>query len=189
MATTITFAEGDIEGAILTAYDTLIPQKLTTAYPTTDKLRIKTYTQAPLQADPIASAPYLVIAPAYEIGRMPVEDPYLGGFELGAPELWRTYFKGVCGTPRMPTKIQAYQAINELSRRVERTIIQNLELANITNTGPLRSGDGSEWIDSMIPQRMWTRTVRRIYGGDGQFYGQALMIWNYNFRRLDTNLE
>jgi len=178
------FSEGDVEGAIMQALAVLIPQQLQTSIPVSDKLRLKTAVEAPLQADPIASAPYIVWAPAYEIGRMPVDDVSLGGFELGAPQLWRSYFKAVAGTPRQSTKIMAYRAINELSRRFERTIISNFELAGVLSPGRLGSADGSEWIDSMIPQKMWTRTLRRVYGGDGQFYGQALMIWNYNFRRI-----
>lgn len=185
MTTAVSFSEGDIEGMIMQALPVLITQHLQTNIPATDKLRVKIATEAPLQADPIASAPYVVWAPAYEIGRMPVDDKWLGGWEIGGPELWRSYFKAVCGTPRMPTKQLAYRAINEISRRLERCIIKNCELANIITSGPLRSADGSEWIDSMIPQRMWCRTLRRAYGGDGQFYGQSLSIWYYNFRRID----
>lgn len=176
-------ADGDIEGAIMDALKTIFTNELITAYALTDRYRLHTLTEFPLQDDPTQVAPYVAYAVAYEIGRMPAN--ISGAMEIGAGPLWRTYFKAVCGTPYASTKIQAYKDINELSRRIERSVMKHFDLSNVSSptSGLLFSGDGSEYVDAMNPLTMWVRTLRRAYGGDGTFYGEALMFWSYNFRR------
>lgn len=146
-----------------------------------DALKLKTLIEAPLQNDPTQVAPYLIYAPAYEIGRMPYPD---GGWEIGGEQLWITFFKAICGTPRRNNRPLAYKAINELSRRVERTVMQHYDLSNVLAPGLLYSADKSEWVDAVKPGTNWVRTLRRVYGGGNTFYGTALMVWNYTFYRV-----
>ncbi len=175
------FAANDIETQILLALQQIYLTELQTNI--TDGLKLNTLIQLPLQADPTRAAPYLVYGPATELGRAPITDPEMGGMEIGSGPLWCTFFKAVCGTPRMTVRGDAYDAINELSRRVETTTMGHYDLSNILAPGGLFSADGSEWISSMNPIKMWARTSRRIFGGSNQFYGQAMMFFAYNFRR------
>lgn len=181
--------DGDIEGSIMDALKVIFSTELQTNLPATDKLRLNRLIEFPLQDDPTTVAPYLVYAPAYEIGRSVAQPDagIYGAIEIGAGPLWRTYFKAVCGTPQRSTRLDAYKAINELSRRVERAVMRHYDLSHVTGvsdvTGTLFSGDQSEFIDAMNPEKMWTRTLRRVYGGDSTFFGEALMLWSYNFRR------
>lgn len=178
--------DGDIEGSILDALQAIFQQYMQTPTPDglvdpADPLKLKKLIEAPLQDDPTQVAPYLVYAPAYEIGRMPHPDM---PWEIGGPQAWITFFKAICGTPRRNTRDLAYKAINELSRRVERVVMQHYDLANILAPGALYSPDKSEWVDAVRPGNNWVRTLRRVYGGDNEFYGTALMIWNYTFYRV-----
>ena len=77
----------------------------------------------------------------------------------------------------------AYKLISELSRRVERCVMRHWDLSNVLAPGTLYSYDQSEFIDAQDLERMWARTSRRVYGGDGTFFGEALMLWSYDFRR------
>ncbi len=173
--------DGDIEGAIMDALKIVFSTEMQSALPNSDKLKLRKLIEFPLQDDPTQVAPYLVYAPAYEIGRSIVTG---NGFEeIGAGPVWQTYFKAVCGTPQANTRILGYKQINELSRRVERAVMRHWDLSNVKAPGTLYSDDQSEYIDAMQPTRMWVRTLRRVYGGDGTFFGEALMIWSYRFRR------
>jgi hypothetical protein len=92
-------------------------------------------------------------------------------------------FQGSVWHSQRTTRIDAYKIVNELSRRVERCVMRHYDLSNVMAPGILYSPDQSEFIDAMNPEKMWTRTLRRVYGGDGTFFGEALMIWSYTFRR------
>lgn len=173
--------DGDIEGSIMDALNNLFSTNLMTARPSTDSLKLKKLVEAPLQDDPTAVAPYLTYAPAYQIGRMPDRED---GWDIGGPQLWRTFFMAQCGTPRNTTRLGAYKAINELSRRVEREVVRHYDLSNVLANGVLYSPDRTEWIGAMRPDEMWVRTLRRVFGGDQEFYGTALMIWSYRFYRV-----
>ena len=61
--------------------------------------------------------------------------------------------------------------------------MRHYDLSGINASGMLYSYDQSEFIDAMDPEKMWVRTTRRVYGGDGAFFGEALMLWCYTFRR------
>lgn len=180
----INFTPGDIEDAILQALLQVIGQELQATV--TDTLKLKYLALAPFQNDPITNAPYLVFGPAYELGRKPITDKDMGGMSIGGPSLWRTYIKGVCGTPRAQDRETAYALINELSHRVEESVMKHYDLSGILAPGGLVSPSKNEYIDAMNPQLMWKGTTRRIYGGDTEFYGQAFMIWSYNFSRHPT---
>lgn len=175
--------DGDIETSILNALQTIFQSDLITTIPTSDSLRLNRLDLAPLQDDPTQVAPYLVYAPAYKIGRMPL-DVDDDGWEIDGPQSWITFMTAMAGTPKQTTKLAAYSYINELTRRVERSVVRHYDLSNILAPGMLYSGDRTEWIDSMRPDRMWVRTLRRAYGGDNEFYGAGLMIWGYRFKRV-----
>lgn len=172
--------DGDIEGAIIDALNTVFTHEMIDGVPANDPLKLNRLIEIPLQDDPTRVAPYLVYGPAYELGRLITGET---GFEIGAGPLWRTYFKAIVGTPQQNTRNAAYKAINELTRRAERAIFKHYDLSNVSAPGILFSEDGSEFIDAMNPERMYTRTLRRIYGGSGTFFGEGMLIWSYTFRR------
>lgn len=181
---TIQFSQSDIEGSILAALLQVFQNELQT--PVTDSLKLKYLGLNPFQNDPIANAPYLTFGPAYEIGRKPITKMEMGGMSIGGPSLWSTAIKATVGTPQANDRATAYGLINELSHRVEETVMKHFDLSNILAAGTLYSPDRDEWIDAMNPQLMWKGTSRRIYGGDNQFYGQAIMVWAYTFSRQPT---
>lgn len=172
--------DGDIESAIIDALKQTLNTDLVTNIDQSDPLRLKRLDLAPLQDDPTQVAPYVVFSPSYQLGRRTVDQ---GGWEIGGMQLWRTFFMAMCGTPRKGTKDLAYKAINELSRRVEVSLYNHWDLSNILAPGRLNSPDKSEWIDAIRPEYSWVQTARRVYGGDQEFYGSALLVWNYTFRR------
>lgn len=61
--------------------------------------------------------------------------------------------------------------------------MRHYDLHGILTSNALFSDDGSEFIDAQDPEKMWVRTVRRVYGGGNSFFGEALMLWHYTFRR------
>lgn len=174
--------DGSIDTSIMNALSTIFTEELQTNVQNGDLLKLRTLTEFPLQADPTKSAPYIAYGPVPDIGRQPLtqgEDRA----EIGAGPLWITYYKAVAGAPLRPTKFKAYQAIDELSRRIERTIMRHFDLSNVLAHGRLFSPDGSEFIDNQNPERFYKGTYRRTYGGSNTFYGEALFIWTYKFRR------
>lgn len=179
----MSYTGNDIEDAINAALLQLFGTELRDNIPN-DTLKLKRLTLAPLQDDPTKVAPYLVFAPAVEIGRQPMHG--YGGWEIGGGQLWMTFYTCVVGTPRASSRGDAYAMINELSRRVEKTVIKHYDLSNVVAPGTLYSADQSEWVDAVDPEHMWARTVRKIRGGDTEFYGQAMMIWSYTFYRKST---
>lgn len=148
-----------------------------------DDLTLKTLRLIPLNDDPIQAAPYVVYGPMRKIGRTPVKDPLMGGFEIGGPSLWLQPYQAVLGTPRAETREEADDAINELTRRVETLVMGHFDLADVLAPGLLKSPDGAEWIDAMDPEKMWLRSLPRTFGGDTEWYGQCLCLWYYTYHR------
>jgi hypothetical protein len=172
--------DGTIDSAIMDALNSIFTSELQVNVQAGDLLKLRKLTEFPLQDDPTKSAPYVVYAPVPDIGRQPVPSVEA---EIGAGPLWVTYYKAVAGTPQRSTKATAYQAIDELSRRVERTIMRHYDLSNVLAPGTLYSADKSEFIDAQNPLYFYKGTYRRTFGGGNTFFGEALFIWTYRFRR------
>lgn len=176
------FAQTSLTPLILDALQALYTTELITNV--TDDLRLVTLKPAPLQDDPTRVAPFLVYAPAPELGRQPVTNPEQGGFGIGAHELWRVHFKGLCGTPQVGSREEAYAAIEELASRVEVATLKHYALNDVLAPGQLASADGSQWIDAANPAHTWTRSVPLIFGGGTQWFGRCVLVWNYTVARF-----
>ncbi len=165
----------------MAALKQIFTANLITAIPVSDRLRLKILKPHPLQADPTTSAPYLTYAPAYEIGRQKSDRDLV---EIGGGVLWSTPFRATCGTPRDTTQDAAYADIEELAQRVENVILANYNLSGILVSGQdLKSDDGSANVQANSPDEVWLGTRTRIYGGESEWYGEALMHFAYNFYR------
>lgn len=172
-------AEGDIETVIQAALALVLQDELITSVPASDKLRLKTLTALPLQKDPTTSAPYLAYGPAWEIGSTLSDADVV---EIGGGLLYETSWKCVCGIPRQRTREAAYSSIANLINRVQRVVVRrHPSLSGILAPGRLTAADGTQYLDGQDPSSMWLGTRRRIYGGDTEFYGEALMFWRYRY--------
>lgn len=171
-------ADSNISVKIITALNQIFEAELKTAYPVSDKLRLRRLDYAPLQDDPTKVAPYLVHGPVIDLGEMPNEDLT----EVGGSTAWFLPWRATCGIPRQSNKLAAYSAIGTLASRVKHCVLKHHDLGNILASGPLISDDGLQVIDGSNPLTMWLGTRQRIYGGQNEFYGEALMYWTYVYR-------
>jgi hypothetical protein len=39
-------------------------------------------------------------------------------------------------------------------------------------------------VGAVAPTKQWLGTRKRIYGGDTEFYGEAIMFWSYNYLQV-----
>lgn len=171
-------ADSNIEYKIVLALQQIFKDELQTPYPLSDKLRLKRLDYAPLQDDPTKVAPYLVHGPAIDLGEQPNEEQS----EIGNSTAWYLPWRATCGIPRQAKKEDAYKMIGTLTSRVKHSVIRHHNLANILAAGPLVSDDGLQKVEGTNPLLMWLGTKRRIYGGQGEFYGEGLMYWIYVYR-------
>jgi hypothetical protein len=153
----------NIEQQIRKALAAIFTQELQTNLSTEPRTQLFRLSLWPLQDDPTQVAPYLVYGRHPQLGR--VRD---SSIELvGGPT----------------SREEAEDDIGELSTRVEMTLQKHYNLNDILAPGVLLSADGSERLTGNNAAELILGTASRIYGGDGEFYGEAKIIWRYRLQR------
>jgi hypothetical protein len=169
----------NIEQSIRQALTQIFTDQLIT-HATSSRLALHTLRLWPLQDDPTEVAPYLVFGTHPQLGR--VKDQEI--LEIGGPTYKWTYFRAVCGTPIATTREEATDDIEELTTKIEQVLEAHYNLNNVLAPGLLLSADGSEAVVNNKPNELLLGTATRIYGGEGEFYGEGKLVWRYSFQRV-----
>lgn len=163
---------GDITLAVCDALITVLTRELQTEIATSDPLRARRVEKYPLQDDPTTQAPYIIVAPDVERGQIP--DPEMPP-EIGGGTWWVDFYQVEGRIPKQVSKNAAYTAIGTFRDRILRALITYGNLDGVTT-------DDSKWYiwkSGAGPDGPIARSRVRVFGGDREFYGEALFELYY----------